>query len=175
MAAAPSTFLELYQDPEQDPYDGDYSAVMGHFTVAPLAAGWSRLTKLTSALGMDPDKLNAYVGLFPYPGEDAGRTRLLHAPVMFPMTMGRATAYDNEAYAFLDEAASGTAQTVLFSQYAFALTTTTAMYVPKDISTAVNAMAGAPGAPILDALVAGADTKTIQTPEQDKVARFARI
>ena len=84
MAALPTTFLELYQDPDQDLYHGNYTSVMQAFTIAPGLVGWDKTSKLVDAVIVGTTHANAYVGLFPYDGEPAGRTRLLHAPLRYP-------------------------------------------------------------------------------------------
>ena len=90
MAAAPTatggstTFLQLYAEPSQDPHDGVYDAPMGEFIIAPLGVGYNPNALYFDSLAVGTDVCNAYVGLFPYPNEDEGRTRLLHAPCNFP-------------------------------------------------------------------------------------------
>ena len=75
----------------------------------------------------------AFVALFPYPGEPQGRARLIHAPTRYPRSIGTATVYDGQAYAFLDDVAHGAINSVSFPNDAFELTTAGAMVIPRSV------------------------------------------
>ena len=58
----------------------------------------------------------AFVRFFLYLGEAAGRSRLLHAPSLYPGCLGEATPFDGKAYTFADDVGSGTAPLVEFPE-----------------------------------------------------------
>ena len=61
----------------------------------------------------------AFVSFFPYPGEPAGHTLLLHAPAQCPGRLGESTPFDGKAHTFCDDVGSGTASFVEFLEEAF--------------------------------------------------------
>ena len=161
----PATFADLYADPNQDPYAGANADVMNVFTIAPGGVGWNSATKFATAVGVGTNVANAFVGLFEYPGEPAGRTRLIHAPIPFPLVMGRPTVYDVRVYGFLDDVASGTVQSVLFPDDAFdEASGGGAMNIFRDIATATTAWAADPTLTVVDRLPNGADVIGVRVP-----------
>ena len=98
-----TTFEALYANPDEDPYEGDYAAVLTAFQ-PPTVGQWTEATVHQSTLNVGGDRYNAYVRLFEHTGHPEGRTRLVHAPRVYPALMGRPTAFDNAAWAILDDA-----------------------------------------------------------------------
>lgn len=163
--AAPVTFRDLYNDPTMDPYNGNYDPVMALFQVGVGAHVWDAPGLLTSVSNTGIGYTYAYVGLFPYDGEDAGRTRLLHAPNRFPPVMGRPTPYDNNLYCFVDDVTAGTVQSVVFPTDPFVLAAVGAgTIVPATINDATTLWGADPNLTVLDTLVVGADTTTTRVP-----------
>jgi len=168
MAAVPpppiTTFAALYADAAQDPYAGDYAAVMQQFAIPVGGAGWTPATVHTMAINVGTRHANAYVGMFPHPGEAAGRTRLLHAPMLFPATMGNPTAFDGHSYAFLDDIAGGTTTTVEFPNTVFNMVGIGAFRVHNNIATATAAWGADANMAIVPLLANGADVQNVRVP-----------
>ena len=61
----------------------------------------------------------AFVGFFLCPGEQAGRSRLLHVPAQYPGCLGESNPFDGKAYAFCHSVSSGTAPLVESPEEAF--------------------------------------------------------
>jgi hypothetical protein len=160
----PTTFRTWFQEAGRDPYGGTYDRVMAAFEVPAAGTGWAPNRVLNSTLGAGDSYANAFVGLFPFHGEDAGRTRLVHTPLRFPSVMGRPTPYDNKAYVFLGDVVSGVASTVVYEATSFDLANRGAWTIPKDYPTALNAWASDLTVEVLDAMTFGADTRPVNVP-----------
>jgi hypothetical protein len=161
---APTNFRTWFQEAGRDPYGGTYNRVMAAFEVPAAGTGWLPGRVLNSTLGAGDSYANTFIGLFPYPGEDAGRTRLVHTPLRFPSVMGRPTPYDNKAYVFFGDVVSGVASTVVYETTSFNLANSGAWTIPKDYPTALNAWAADTAVDLLDAMTAGADTRPCNVP-----------
>ena len=108
------TFAQLYDETGTDAASGGpYNTLLAPFAVPPTATAWRPNDLLRQVtVEADPTFSMAFVGLFPYDGEPAGRTRLIHAPAIFPRPLGRRTSYDGKVYAFLGDVVGGTITTV---------------------------------------------------------------
>jgi hypothetical protein len=84
-----STFRQRYEDPKLDPYDGSYREVLAEFVVPSKNLTCDELAGRT--LDLQPDAVNAYVGLFSDDLCRTGTTRLIHAPRRFPAKFGKPT------------------------------------------------------------------------------------
>ncbi|KAL7558469.1 hypothetical protein ACA910_011644 [Epithemia clementina (nom. ined.)] len=71
-----TSFGRLYQDAAQDPYHGDYAAVMRTFRDTAGAATANELFEL--ARNVNLNTLNVYIGLYNKDGEECGRTLTMH-------------------------------------------------------------------------------------------------
>ena len=87
-----TSFFDLYQEPTADiAHGGPYTSTLAPFLIAPHGAGWRPDELRQMVLEADIQHAMAFVGLFPYDGEPAGRTRLFHAPASFPRVLGSPT------------------------------------------------------------------------------------
>lgn len=154
------TFRDLYEDPDQDPYDGDYREAMRAFII-PAAGAWTAATLYNRVLAAG-DVTSAYVGLFEDPDHPEGLTRLVHDPKMFPMVIGRATPFDNVAYAFLDDVSGTSAVTVVFPDEAFQASSLVS--IPGDIASAATLWAADTTLAILDPIATAAGGQARRVP-----------
>jgi len=154
------TFRDLYDDPNQDPYGGDYRDAMTAFVI-PAAGTW-RADQLFGRVLAAGDVTSAYVGLFEDPDHPEGLTRLVHDPKRFPAVIGRATPYDNVAYAFLDDVAGNSAVTVVFPEDAFLASTLVS--IPGDIASAAALWTADPALDILDPVATAAGGQARRVP-----------
>ena len=97
-----TTFLEFYSDASNDPYHGQYAAVMANYRDL-ATGGVSDIQAFRAAVSCGIDSPNAYVGLFDYPGEPMGRSVLFHAVALFPTAPGLPTPWDGKAFAFIQD------------------------------------------------------------------------
>lgn len=148
-----TTFRELYSEASFDPYGGNYADVITTFTVDPTT--WDADVTLLNALRVGVHHANAYVGLFSYDGEAAGRTRLLHLPQEFPGTLGVNSPYDGRNYAYLDEVVGGNIQTVVFPSDAFERASNTGLNIYATATGATAAWAADPTLTIIDLIPPG--------------------
>lgn len=166
-SAGATTFRERYALPESDPYEGDYTAVMQVFEVPANGGGYTPANVQTQVLAADPKAANAYVGLFEYPGEPEGRTRLLHAPTAFPPVMGRPTPHDRQLYCFVDDVISGTAVTCCFPTGSFHQAGGTGLVVPLKLADIVANFSADPTRTLVGPYAAGdeeTDTTAVRVP-----------
>ena len=165
MSTILTTFLDLYAEPASDPNrTSGYATALSMFAVPPTGTGYDSNRVRTMVLDANPDHAMGLVGFFPYPGEDAGRTRFIHAAGRFPSTMGVVSPHDGQAYATLDDVSSGLTTTVGFPTLAFGAVSATALVVPIDITTAEAGLTANPGLALLGPIVAGADAKAVRVP-----------
>ena len=81
---SPETFLELFTT-MTDPYGGDYAAAYDTFAIAVGGIGYNPNRVLGAVMSSGASVPMIFVGLFPYAGEDTGRTRVFHSPVAFTL------------------------------------------------------------------------------------------
>jgi hypothetical protein len=129
-----STFRQRYDDPKLDPYDGSYQDVLAEFVVP--SKNWTCDELASRTVDMQPDAVNAYVGLF---GDDlcrTGTTRLIHAPRRFPAKLGKTTVHDDECFALLDDIVRGSIQVVHYRKAFFE--PTTKIWIPTNMDTVLS-------------------------------------
>jgi hypothetical protein len=147
MTAMPTfSFAELSARPEEDPYEGDYKAVLATFGV-PAVGPWDKSACFDRTLGVGDMTTNAYVGIFSTPGSLEGRTRLIHSPRRFPSIMGRSTPYDGQAFAILDDVTGTAAQLVHYEEDNFEATSP--VTIPPTGNAAAILWASDPGLKVL--------------------------
>ena len=138
---APLTFLEYFQDNNNDKYDGDYAEPFSAFRVPTAVVNYDPAA-IHAMVGALEDAPHAFAGLFPYPHEDAGRVRLFIAPKLLPRTLGPVSPLAGQTWAFLGDVTTGAITTVRFPDNAFELspnnpitTTTFGPDLLKDMET----------------------------------------
>lgn len=160
--ALPDDFVTLYSLPSSDPYRGNYATPFNAFSVATGTLGWDSLATYNMVLDSATIPM-AFVGLFPDANEPLGRTRLVHGPERYPRLMGVTSAYDGNSYAFLDDVAAGTANTIEFPADAFALCHGTTMTVPRS-STLMDGLLASDTSNSFVQLAVGTDTTSLYVP-----------
>ena len=73
----------------------DTGAALSHNVMHDLAAGVAITTP------------NAYIGMYAYPGEECGRSMVLHSVARFPRGIGRPTPWDARTYAYIQDVVEG--------------------------------------------------------------------
>lgn len=104
-APRPTTFAALYADHSSDPYDGDYAAVMRNFRDRGAALSHNVMHDLAAGVAITTP--NAYIGMYEYPGEECGRSMVLHSVARFPRVIGRPTPWDARTYAYIQDVVDG--------------------------------------------------------------------
>ncbi len=124
MAAVPApipirSFASKYADIATDPYLGDYAAPMSQFSEDATRRTANQLHQ--QVRGMDTAKPNAYIGMFAFPNEEAGRSMVFHGITPFPQTFGVPSPWDDKVFAFAqDVTPGGDIMTVEFVEEYFA-------------------------------------------------------
>jgi hypothetical protein len=119
-ARRPTTFLELYQDPQRDPCQGQYASILARFNTESAQATAPNIL-LEQAVCMPAQIPQAYLccalsrrGL---------RIYCMHMPSRFVAALdGKITPWDNSLFAFLGDVVHGLATTVSFPVNAFQAT-----------------------------------------------------
>ena len=83
----PTTFVEFYGDPNNDPYEGDYEAVMREFRNVDNPPSASAVFSLIKTTGQDTP--NCYIGLYEEPDAECGWSLALSGIHPYSNPIGR--------------------------------------------------------------------------------------
>ena len=115
--ALPTVFHELYSLPTSDPCNGNCLLPLSDFFIG---TGYDHNAIFDKMVGVNPSTtVMSFVGFFPCPGEEAGCSRLFHAPAICPGCLGELTPFDGKVHAVCDDIRSSTTPLVEFPEDAF--------------------------------------------------------
>lgn len=150
----PATFLDKYTDPTSNPFGTDPSPGFTLFQTA--AAAWNLATVLNVVVMAGDTPPKSFIGLVPFVGENAGRTRVVHSPQRYPNALGVTSTHDNLSYAFTGDITAGTAVTVVFDDDSFGLTAAPAFTIFDTLAGAVAYYTANPAEALLPEATSGA-------------------
>ena len=104
------TFQAFYSEAANDPYHGDYAAVMRTFRDAAQPHDAASLYNIISAL--EEHNSGVYLGLFEDPGNECGLSLTFHGVKRFPLTLRRPTQWHKKTFAFIQDVVATELQSV---------------------------------------------------------------
>ena len=159
----PSTFLDKYGLPSAFP-SGPNPARGFTLWHGDNPTQWNDARLRNAVLLGSDTPPRAFIGLFPDTNHPTGTTRLLHAPSLYPSSIGATSSHDNLIYAFLNDTAGGTAVTVNFPTNAFSLTLGQPLTIPSRVETVTQELTADPTAELLTPLTSGVVQEGVERP-----------